>query len=59
MRAKNLGRHELLSWVNTTIQAEYPKIENLSDGIAFCQLIDAFYSNTVELSRLKCKKITK
>ena len=54
MRAKNLGRHELLSWVNTTVQCDYSKIENLSDGIGFCQLIDAFYNNSIDLTRLKC-----
>lgn len=56
MRAKNLGRNELLAWVNSTVQSDYAKIENLSDGIAFCQLIDAFYSNSVDLSKLKCRE---
>ncbi len=55
MRAKNLGRHELLSWVNTTVQSDYSKIENLSDGIAYCQLIDAYYGNSIDIMKLKCK----
>ena len=54
MRAKNLVRHELLSWVNTTVHCDYSKIENLSDGIGFCQIIDAFYNNSIDLVRLKC-----
>ncbi len=55
MRAKKLGRHELLSWVNTITQSDYSKIENLSDGIAFCQIFDAFYPNVLSLNQLKCK----
>ena len=54
MRAKKLGRHELLSWVNSVTQSDYPKIESLSDGIAFCQIIDCFYENCVDLTKLKC-----
>jgi RP/EB family microtubule-associated protein len=55
MRAKNLGRHELLSWVNTTVQSDYSKIENLSDGIAYCQIIEAYYANSIDVLKLKCK----
>ena len=36
MKAKNLGRLELLAWVNEVIDADYPKIENFSDGVAYC-----------------------
>ena len=53
MRAKKLGRHKLLSWVNSITQSDYSKIENLSDGISFCQIIDAFYPNICELNKLK------
>ena len=53
MRAKKLGRHELLSWINSITQSDYPKIENLSDGIGLCQLFDAFYPNISNLNSLK------
>jgi len=53
MRAKKLGRHEMLNWVNTITQSDYPKIENLSDGVAYCQLLDAFYPNLVSLNSLR------
>jgi RP/EB family microtubule-associated protein len=56
MRAKNLGRHELLSWVNSLTQSDYSKIENLSDGVAFCQIFDAFYENCVDFNKLKCMR---
>ena len=54
MRAKKLGRSELLAWVNTTVQADYVKIENLSDAIGLCQIIDAFFNNVnQEIIKLK------
>jgi microtubule-associated protein, RP/EB family len=53
MRAKKLGRHELLSWANQLTQSDYPKIENLSDGVAFCQIFDAFYPNIINLNPLR------
>ena len=44
-KAKNLGRLELLAWLNEIIDADYPKVENCSDGIAYCQLIDYLCPN--------------
>lgn len=55
MKAKSLGRLELLAWINTLAMSDYPKIENLSDGIAFCHVIDAYYPNSLEFNKLKCK----
>jgi RP/EB family microtubule-associated protein len=49
MRAKKLGRHDLLGWINGITQSDYPKIENLSDGVRFIQLYDAFYPNMINL----------
>lgn len=54
-KAKNLGRLELLAWINELIDADYPKIETLSDGIAYCQILDSLFTNTlstVPLARL-------
>ena len=41
--AKSLGRLELLQWINELCETDYAKIEVCSDGIAFCQIIDAIY----------------
>ena len=45
MKAKNLGRLELLAWINEIIDADYPKIETCSDGIAFLQILDYLKPN--------------
>ena len=49
-----VGRSQLLEWVNETTECDYPKIESLSDGIGFCQILDAYYDNfTNEMVKLK------
>lgn len=55
MKAKELGRIELLAWINTVAMAEYQNINNLSDGVAFCHVIDAFYPNSIDFSKIKRK----
>ena len=52
MKAKSLGRLELLGWLNEMAEADYPKIELCSDGIAYCQIIDAIHPNVVQLQKL-------
>lgn len=52
MKAKNLGRLELLAWINESVEADYPKIELCSDGIAYCQILDAIHPNVVPLAKL-------
>jgi len=54
MKSKKLGRSELLSWINKTVESEYLKVEDLSDGVGFCQIIEAFFKGVShELNTLK------
>ncbi len=53
MKSKKLGRSELLSWINKTTECEYLKVEDLSDGVGLCQIIEAFFNNSHELNNLK------
>ena len=58
MKSKKLGRSELLSWLNKTVESEYLKVEDLSDGVGFCQIIEAFYRGcSHELNTLKLNSI--
>jgi len=43
----------LLSWVNDSLQAEYKKIEELSNGAAYAQLMDLVFPGTVPLKKVK------
>ena len=58
MKSKKLGRSELLGWLNKTVEAEYLKVEDLSDGVGFCQIIEAFYKGcSHEINTLKLNSI--
>ena len=52
MKSQKIGRLELLTWLNELVDCDYPKIESCSDGVGYCQVIDAIYPNIVNLSRL-------
>ena len=51
IKARSLGRLELLAWVNEFLEMDYSKIEHLADGIAFCQIFDACYT---PVRRVRC-----
>ena len=36
-------RFELLSWVNSSLQSEFGKIEELGNGAAYCQFMDMLF----------------
>lgn len=51
--SRNLGRLELLAWLNELVETDYPKVEMCSDGIAYCQVLDAIHpGGTVPLHKL-------
>jgi microtubule-associated protein, RP/EB family len=43
MKARNLGRLELLAWINEVTECDYPKVELCSDSIGYCQVLDAIH----------------
>eukprot|EP00792_Barthelona_sp_PAP020_P005028 TRINITY_DN2461_c1_g3_i1.p1 TRINITY_DN2461_c1_g3~~TRINITY_DN2461_c1_g3_i1.p1 ORF type:complete len:263 (+),score=69.56 TRINITY_DN2461_c1_g3_i1:62-790(+) len=48
----NLGRVELLNWVNITLKTGFKKIEDTFTCAPYCQLIDSIYPGTVPMARL-------
>lgn len=48
-----VGRGELLAWINDLLKINYTKVEDTSNGAAFCQVIDAIHPGTVALGRVK------
>lgn len=53
-----IGRGELLEWVNNLLCVSYDKVEDTSNGAAFCQIIDAIHPGTVNLGRVNFNAIT-
>ena len=49
---RRLGRYELMSWMNSFLRIDYTKVEEFSDGIAYCQVVDALLPGSVPLHKL-------
>ena len=43
LKARSLGRLELLAWVNSLLESDYSKVEHLGDGVAYLQVLDAVF----------------
>ncbi|XP_045158646.1 microtubule-associated protein RP/EB family member 1-like isoform X2 [Mercenaria mercenaria] len=49
----NLSRHDILTWVNDSLQTSYGKIEELCSGAAYCQFMDMLFPGSVLLKKVK------
>jgi len=49
----NLSRHDILTWVNDSLQAQFGKIEELCTGASQCQLMDMLFPGSLPLKRVK------
>lgn len=52
MKSLNVGRLELLQWINEFTECDYPKLELCCDGIGYCQVLDAIHPNIIPLHKL-------
>ncbi|XP_062141043.1 microtubule-associated protein RP/EB family member 1 [Drosophila sulfurigaster albostrigata] len=48
-----MSRHDIMFWINHTLQSNIPKIEDLCTGAAYCQLMDILFPGTVRIRRVK------
>ncbi|XP_051976703.1 microtubule-associated protein RP/EB family member 3-like isoform X2 [Xyrauchen texanus] len=53
MTIENLSRHEMLAWVNDSLQLSYTKIEQLCSGVAYCQFMDMLFPGCILLKKVK------
>lgn len=51
--ADNLSRHEIVSWVNESLEANYTKVEELCTGAVYCQFMDLLFPGSIILKRIK------
>ena len=49
----NLSRHDILAWLNDSLQTNYSKIEELCTGAAYCQFMDILFPGRVQLKKVK------
>ncbi|TMW44583.1 hypothetical protein DOY81_010335, partial [Sarcophaga bullata] len=48
-----MSRHEMLEWVNATVNGQYRKIEELCSGVAYCQMMELLFPNTIGMKKIK------
>ncbi|XP_039637552.1 microtubule-associated protein RP/EB family member 3-like [Perca fluviatilis] len=53
MATENLSRHDMLAWVNNSLQLAYTKIEQLCSGGAYCQLMDMLFPGCILMKKVK------
>ncbi|MCJ8743132.1 hypothetical protein PDJAM_G00090260 [Pangasius djambal] len=53
MTVENLSRHDMLAWVNDSLQLSYTKIEQLCSGAAYCQFMDMLFPGCILLKKVK------
>ncbi|XP_059913399.1 microtubule-associated protein RP/EB family member 1b [Gadus macrocephalus] len=51
--SENLSRHDMLAWINESLQINLSKIEMLCSGGAYCQFMDMLFRNSVPLKKVK------
>ncbi|XP_022533324.1 microtubule-associated protein RP/EB family member 1b isoform X3 [Astyanax mexicanus] len=49
----NLSRHDMLAWINESLQMNLTKIELLCSGAAYCQFMDMLFPGCVPLKKVK------
>jgi RP/EB family microtubule-associated protein len=52
------SKGELLDWLNALLGIHYAKVEETSDGAAFCQVFDAIYPGKVKLHKVNYSAAT-
>ncbi|KAM4695484.1 microtubule-associated protein RP/EB family member 3 isoform 1-T2 [Discoglossus pictus] len=50
---ENLSRHDMLAWVNDSLQLNYTKVEQLCSGAAYCQFMDMLFPGCTLLKKVK------
>ncbi|KAG7332416.1 hypothetical protein KOW79_004250 [Hemibagrus wyckioides] len=51
--SENLSRHDLLTWINSSLHMNHAKIEQLCTGAAYCQFMDMLFPACVPLKKVK------
>uniref|UniRef100_A0A3Q3WXE3 Microtubule-associated protein RP/EB family member 3 n=1 Tax=Mola mola TaxID=94237 RepID=A0A3Q3WXE3_MOLML len=50
---ENMSRHDMLAWVNESLQLTYTKIEQLGSGAAYCQFMNMLFPGCILLKKVK------
>nr|KAF6330427.1 microtubule associated protein RP/EB family member 1 [Myotis myotis] len=51
--SENLSRHDMLAWINESLQLNLTKVEQLCSGAAYCQFMDMLFPGSIALKKVK------
>lgn len=51
--SENFSRHDMLTWINESLQMSHAKIEQLCSGAAYCQFMDMLFPSCIPLKKVK------
>lgn len=51
--SENLSRHDMLTWINESLQMSHAKIEQLCTGAAYCHFMDMLFPSCLPLKKVK------
>ena len=46
---ENLSRHDMLAWVNDSLNTRYVKIEEFCTGAIYCQFMDMLFPGCIQV----------
>ncbi|XP_055021863.1 microtubule-associated protein RP/EB family member 1-like [Boleophthalmus pectinirostris] len=49
---ENLSRHDMLEWINMSLQMNLTNIEQLCTGAVYCQFVDMLFENCIALKKV-------
>ncbi|KAB0392630.1 hypothetical protein E2I00_019859 [Balaenoptera physalus] len=49
----NCSRHDMLAWINESLQLNLTKIEQLCSGASYCQFMDMLFPGSIALKKVK------
>lgn len=58
MQGYFVGRKELSAWIQSHFQPNFAKIEDLANGVVYCQIVDSIYPGAVPMSKVKMQART-
>ena len=50
---ENLSRHDMLAWVNDSLNTRYVKIEEFCTGAIYCQFMDMLFPGCIQVLQYK------
>uniref|UniRef100_A0A3P8TZ14 Calponin-homology (CH) domain-containing protein n=1 Tax=Amphiprion percula TaxID=161767 RepID=A0A3P8TZ14_AMPPE len=53
IRGQPYNHNELLAWLNETLETSFTKVEQLSTGAAYCQLMDWLFPGSLDFSSVQ------